>query len=520
MRRAVHILSVGLAVLTWAAAAGAQPIDERVRELNREAMNSYHDLEIERAEELLQFAREIGESEGASPQPLALTYLNLGIIAIGVHSDNGLGLELFERALRAHPSIRLDPMTATPQIEGVFALALRSATPSEPEGEAARVVPLLHQTPVEALRHTPLALFVEAPASVDVVRVAVRFRRRGEGELEERALSRIRRANGYGIELPCEIIDGEAVEYFIEAMGPKGLTVARAGSASEPLVVPVVDVLSVPVPALPRRKAPVTCKAPPCDADESCVCRDSSDCRRDERCVAGQCEPAPSKGLLRRGGRFFGAVGIAIGSARVTQGAIAASTPPGHPALVGPAEAGPIADYQAAGIYGGYVENAATGSVNPAPYCDAPEGEFCVALAGAAMVPVFGAVFSGGFWLLDDLAITGSFRLAFRSDGGPMQRALITAGAQYRVLHAREGFIPEVAVGGGLGVGQIQIPTNQQEGQVEPMARTGLGEVHVLVPVRFFVIDDLAVEILPTFRVMFPHTTIVPEVTIGGHFVF
>jgi hypothetical protein len=518
-----------LAVWLGGATARAQSVDARVRELNRDAMDAYHNLDIERAEELLVEARELGERQGASAQPLALTYLNLGVIAIGVHADNGRGLELFEDALRKHPTIRLDPMTSTPQIESVFTLALKRAKPSEPGAPAPAVVPLLHQPPIEALEHTPLAIFVEPPRDVDIVRVSVFYRRQGEEALTERSLSRIRRAKGYGVELPCELADGTGVEYFIEAMGPKGSTVARAGSADEPLVVPVVSERTVPAPALPGRKPPATCKVePPCDPEEGCVCSDANPCGRGKRCVEGVCEAAPAKGLLRRGGRFFGAVGIAFGSARVTQGSVAASTPPNHPALVDLSSAGDPNEYRPNGTYGGYVDNpdntydygTGMGTLNPRPYCDASSGEFCVNLAGSSMVPVFGAVFSGGYWLLDDLAITGSLRLGFRADAGPLKRALITAGAQYRVFHARDRYIPEIAVGGGIGVGQIQIPANQQPGQVEPMARSGLGEIHVVVPVRFFIIDDVAVEILPTFHVMFPYTTIVPELVVGGHVAF
>jgi hypothetical protein len=518
-----------VAVSVGVATAQAQSVDARVRELNRQAMDAYHDLEIERAEALLLEARDLGERQGASAQPLALTFLNMGVIAIGVHADNGRGLELFEEALRKHPTIRLDPMTSTPQIESVFTLALKRAKPGEPGATTPAVVPLLHQRPVEALAHTPLALFVEPPRDVDVVRVSVSYRRQGEDEFTERSLSRIRRAKGYGIELPCESADGTGVEYYIEAMGPKGATVARAGSADEPLVVPVVDERTVPAPSLPGRKPPATCKVePPCDPETGCACSDANPCGRGQRCVEGVCEAAPQKGLLRRGGRFFGSVGIAIGSARVKQGSIAASTPPNHPALVDSASAGDPNDYRPSGLYGGYVDNpdntydfgTGTGTLNPRPYCDASSGEFCVNLAGSSMVPVFGAVVSGGYWLLEDLAVTASLRLAFRADAGPLKRALITAGAQYRVFHARDRYVPEIAVGGGIGVGQIQIPVNQLSGQVEPMVRSGLGELHVVVPVRFFIVDDVAVEILPMLHMMFPYTTIVPELVVGGHVAF
>jgi hypothetical protein len=54
---------------------------------------------------------------------LAQTNLNLGIVYVGGLSDNDGGVKFFMDALCADPSVQLDPLTSTPDVQSVFQVA-------------------------------------------------------------------------------------------------------------------------------------------------------------------------------------------------------------------------------------------------------------------------------------------------------------------------------------------------------------------------------------------------------------
>ncbi|HJL20132.1 MAG TPA: hypothetical protein RMH99_30985, partial [Sandaracinaceae bacterium LLY-WYZ-13_1] len=107
--------------------ASAQGALQQVLDLNRQGMEAYMNLELEQAQSLLQRALQTAQSGGVTGAPLARTYLNLGVVAVGGFGDNGRGMNFFVQALQADSSIQLDPLTSTPEIQTVFQLARQRA---------------------------------------------------------------------------------------------------------------------------------------------------------------------------------------------------------------------------------------------------------------------------------------------------------------------------------------------------------------------------------------------------------
>ena len=117
------IASCALALFLCANAWAQPRPQQQVIDLNRQAMEAYNNLEIDQARQLLEQAEQLATSNHVTGAPLARTYLNLGVIQIAGLSENAEGLRYFTLALRADPSVQLDPLTSTPEIQLVYARA-------------------------------------------------------------------------------------------------------------------------------------------------------------------------------------------------------------------------------------------------------------------------------------------------------------------------------------------------------------------------------------------------------------
>ncbi len=113
------LLSLGLATPSVA----QQSADQVVADLNRGAMEAYNAMDIEKSGSMLEEALRIAHEAGVMGPLLAQTNLNLGIVYIGGLSDNDSGVKYFMDAICADPSVQLDPLTSTPDIQSVFQVA-------------------------------------------------------------------------------------------------------------------------------------------------------------------------------------------------------------------------------------------------------------------------------------------------------------------------------------------------------------------------------------------------------------
>jgi len=113
------LLSLGLATPTVA----QQSADQVVQDLNRGAMEAYNGMDIEKAGSMLEEALRVAQEAGLMGPLLAQTNLNLGIVYVGGLSDNDGGVKYFMDAICADPSVQLDPLTSTPDVQSVFQVA-------------------------------------------------------------------------------------------------------------------------------------------------------------------------------------------------------------------------------------------------------------------------------------------------------------------------------------------------------------------------------------------------------------
>jgi hypothetical protein len=115
-------LAVAVCCVTAPAMAQGSP-EQRVLELNQQAMDAYMHLEIERAKGLLIEALGIAERAGIEGRALARTYINLGVVTVGGERDQQSAFEFFKAALDADPSVAPDPSTTTPEVDEAYELA-------------------------------------------------------------------------------------------------------------------------------------------------------------------------------------------------------------------------------------------------------------------------------------------------------------------------------------------------------------------------------------------------------------
>ncbi|HKP56480.1 MAG TPA: hypothetical protein VJV78_07165 [Polyangiales bacterium] len=86
-------------------------------------MEAYNGMDIEKAGSMLEEALRVALEAGVMGPLLAQTNLNLGIVYVGGLSDNDGGVKYFMDAICADPSVQLDPLTSTPDVQSVFQVA-------------------------------------------------------------------------------------------------------------------------------------------------------------------------------------------------------------------------------------------------------------------------------------------------------------------------------------------------------------------------------------------------------------
>jgi hypothetical protein len=86
-------------------------------------MEAYNGMDIEKAGSMLEEALRVAQEAGVMGPLLAQTNLNLGIVYVGGLSDNDGGVKYFMDAICADPSVQLDPLTSTPDVQSVFQVA-------------------------------------------------------------------------------------------------------------------------------------------------------------------------------------------------------------------------------------------------------------------------------------------------------------------------------------------------------------------------------------------------------------
>lgn len=536
--RARLILSIALAALFGialsSAPAHAQRALPQVLDLNRRGMEAYNNLEIEEAQSLLNQALQAAQRGGVLGAPLARTYVNLGVVAIGGMGDNGAGLEYLVQALQADPNVQLDPLTSTPDVQTMFSLAQQRArqggggtttspppggsteTTTSPSGGGSAAGDLTHVAVPEQLQQTAVPVFIEVPGSP--AHVYLYYRSAGMRDFRRVEMERVGR--GYGFEIPCSDVFSPDVQYYIVAFAQDGSPAGFAGSQASPVRVPIVQSRTHSAPSLPGRAAPTQCRESECPPGMSgCSgggggtaqlgdsCRTNSDCASnncdDDLCgpsgggsSGGSSEPGGGSAEESTAPAFFARVSAAAGLSYVENGMTTDRYPcsPGDAGAtdgctviddfpsVDPSWSSLSPEQRAQTPF--YDRALELGYVPPgSPLCN-PEGGFdgetldpyCFYVLSPGLVGNFALRIDLGYYVLPFLAITAGTRIQPIAGQGTMAMLQVYGGVELQITPPTDlGFHLHAHVRGGGG--QIQVFLPRGGNKDAPWGTSGLGMV-------------------------------------------
>ena len=320
---------------------------QTIENLNRDAMEAYNALDINKAQQLLEQALQIAMQANVVGPLLARTQLNLGVVYIGGLGNQDAGLNSFVQAVCIDPNSQLDPLTSTPEVQRAFAAAIDRARggacggpppgpggpppgpggpppgPGGPEPYGPMQPPpppppeqaLGHVSPPEQLAQTPLPIYVEISPLAPAREIFLFYK--GLGMEKYKRVPMYQYQNGFAYQISCNDVWEPKVSYYIEAHGEEDQVVGVIASPAQPIEVPVVAKRTQPAPALPGGVPPDSCvvkECPPgvqgceqpsnsaigdsCSADADC--QSGLECRGGDECMiigAGttevpQCDPS------------------------------------------------------------------------------------------------------------------------------------------------------------------------------------------------------------------------------------
>jgi hypothetical protein len=259
-------LTTGLACLVVVFSFQAHADDtaalNKVVELNRKALKTYDDLDMETSLRLLKEAIELCNLEGLQRhRAAARTHIHLGVVYVAGLKQRNEGLVEFRRAVGIDPAIRVTRSVSNPEVEAVFAEAL--AAGGEPlSTESAPVAPRTHPTRAvaatpagaakeSAINHPPVTEAVvgkaieikaQVPRSAHSQRVVLAYRAGPDGEFLAREMRPIVSAPGwYHEKIPADAIQSAEVSYYIEAQDDDGQPLIASGTQAAPHVINIVS---------------------------------------------------------------------------------------------------------------------------------------------------------------------------------------------------------------------------------------------------------------------------------------
>lgn len=446
----------------------AQEPEQKVLELNRVAMEQYNQLDFNAAKLSLTEAAAAAEQGNLSGAPLARTYLNMAVVLIAGFQDTTEGFNFCVRALEADPTVALDPLTSTPEIQQVFNLAKSrvGGPPAEPPLEPAPEPDVgtfagpgnIPHIPVpEQLVRTAVPVFIEVPDDAEIGSIFLHYR--GAKMRDFRRVEMTRVPGGLGFEVPCADAMEPKLSYYIEAFAPDNSRIGFAGTPEEPVEVPIVSSRTQPAPALPGRTPPEQCPVEAMQSNnmDEYKCRTTMDCYEGERCDNGYCIPLDGQTANEKvdAPRFFLQVGGAFGGGYATSGMPADR----EPAMTDSGD-------------GNYPYRAPGESGCPS---DLRGATHCVRVTDPGFVP-FGALrLAMGYYVHPRFALAAYMRYQFGAGKSDTTLpANFMFGGRLQVLltpPAEKGF--HVDLFAGISYGQLQLKPNQAGAFEEPYIKSG-----------------------------------------------
>ena len=237
MRLRCICLALCLAIPAGALGQVRQAALERIRLLNKKAMDEFDGLEFDVAKAALVEALEAAkEAKLVKSKSLATTYMNLGLVYGAGLNERDNAVEAFANALLIDADLALDPMRATPAIEEMFKAAKKEA---EKKRKAAQAAQFKHTPVDEAKVAKPVILKVKVGRSSPVDQVILYYRIKGQTAFT-RIIMKAARAGHYQGVIPADQVKGGSIHYFVVAQDETGQRVNGNGSASSPNIIRVV----------------------------------------------------------------------------------------------------------------------------------------------------------------------------------------------------------------------------------------------------------------------------------------
>ena len=256
-RRTAVILGCVLALGLRPAAAQDNAVLNLVVDLNKKALASYENLDMEVAARQLKQAIELCLAEGLDRHPtLARTHIHLGVIYVSGLKDKTKGISEFRRALGIDPNIKVTKSLLNPEVQAAFdeayAMGAQAPSPSEvpfPTGQAPaetkRTAPVTinptainHPPVTEAIGGKPIEIKAQIPAGLHAERIILAYRADDQEEFLAREMHPVENATGwYHKDIPIEATEGDYVAYYIEAQNSDGQAFASSGDATHPHII-------------------------------------------------------------------------------------------------------------------------------------------------------------------------------------------------------------------------------------------------------------------------------------------
>ena len=257
-----RVVLVGSFIFALGAPTGALAQDtstlNKVVELNKKALQSYENLDMEAAAKFLKEAVELCNLEGLERHPAAArTHIHLGVVYVAGLKLRDAGLAEFRRAIGIDPNIKVTKSLVNPEVESVFAEALAAGGESSPAVASLSASPppsaakpavqaaaapavvgasgISHPPVTEAANGKAIEIKAQIPASMLVEKVVLAYRNGGEGDFLAREMRPIESAPGwYHEKIPAEATQGTQVSYYIEAQDADGQSLGSSGTQSAP----------------------------------------------------------------------------------------------------------------------------------------------------------------------------------------------------------------------------------------------------------------------------------------------
>ncbi len=494
---------------------GAREPTRQVIEYNWQAIESYNRLEVETATATLKRAIRYAKQNRVGGTALSRTYMILGIVAVGGSGNAGQGRKHFIQALKIDPTITLDPLLATPEIQTTFDEARSEFRGSEAPFEAAPSgASLIHRPFEEQQAHTAVPVYVEAPEEVEASRVFIYYQKSTSSGFAKAEMQRIE--DGWGYEVPCQEVVEPSVDYYMVGVDSRGRKVAQVGSRRSPLSVLIIatPVTGAP-PSLPGRSPPEQCSTDCAPGDAAChneqaglqlegdTCETTDECAAGFVCNDGACSKESAEEQAEAAPRYFLQIGPSVGFSYVTAGMPTDSNVPPDNSQVAQAW---VKDDDSA-------DDECSDS-------DADTTTYCVRVESPGFVPTYGLNATFGYYFSRRIAGAVSLRYQF-SAGGMSQLANYLFGARMQYLVTKPKPSGKwISLHAGGKIGQIQPQPQQPEGLDQPFVRSGLAGISGGATLGTRLFENLGFYATPELVFLFPDTLFTFDVNAGVEISF